>query len=437
MSYPKNSASPPPIHAVIVDISQDPPAPIEAEVEVYVSKDGGVPAEGEGTLTHLGEGEWAYTPTQAETNATTFSVRFLHEDAFGKGPLVQVLTDKRVDALQDYDGSDTPGTTTLLSRLTDTRSGYLDKLNVSGTLAHSDAANTYKADVSGVPEAVWSAEARSLTDKTGYSLTSDYDAAKSAAKAGDAMALTAGERTTLAAALEAAMINDVDGQALMEAIANLVANEIEGSGLAVETIAAAARDAILNRELSGNHDSAGTVGKLIQYLDAAISSRLASTSYSAPDNSGIAAAKSAAESANDKLPSETSTLLARLDEAVSTRSTPADIPTVEEIDAELTDSHGSGSWRTGEGGGSGGGPSETTILVPIRIADEEDNPEDDVLVEIATDEAKANVVWAGRTTASGYVYPNLDSGEYWAWASKSGRSYPNPIHFVVSEEEED
>ena len=32
-------------------------------------------------------------------------------------------------------------------RLTDTRAGYLDKLNVSGTLAHSDDAVTYKADV--------------------------------------------------------------------------------------------------------------------------------------------------------------------------------------------------------------------------------------------------------------------------------------------------
>lgn len=37
---------------------------------------------------------------------------------------------------------------TLLTRLSSTRAGYLDKLNVSGTLANSDAANTYKADIS-------------------------------------------------------------------------------------------------------------------------------------------------------------------------------------------------------------------------------------------------------------------------------------------------
>lgn len=38
-------------------------------------------------------------------------------------------------------------------------------------------------------------------DKTGYALTSAYDSAKTAAQAGDAMALTSGERDTLAAAI--------------------------------------------------------------------------------------------------------------------------------------------------------------------------------------------------------------------------------------------
>mgnify|MGYP000855401995 CR=1 FL=1 len=44
--------------------------------------------------------------------------------------------------------ADSSGVTTLLGRLTAGRAGYLDKLNVSGTLAHSNAADTYKADVS-------------------------------------------------------------------------------------------------------------------------------------------------------------------------------------------------------------------------------------------------------------------------------------------------
>ena len=49
-----------------------------------------------------------------------------------------------------YTAPDNAGITTLLDRLTAARAGYLDKLNVSGALAHSDAADSYKADVSGL-----------------------------------------------------------------------------------------------------------------------------------------------------------------------------------------------------------------------------------------------------------------------------------------------
>lgn len=57
----------------------------------------------------------------------------------------------------------------LVARLTSTRAGYLDNLAVAP-----------------------------LTDKTGFSLTSAYDPAKTAAQAGDAMALTSGERSSVA-----------------------------------------------------------------------------------------------------------------------------------------------------------------------------------------------------------------------------------------------
>lgn len=49
-----------------------------------------------------------------------------------------------------------------------------------------------------------------------------------------------------------------------------------------------ARDGILDRVLSGNHDDAGTPGAFLQLLDAAITTRLASGSYSAPlDAAGV------------------------------------------------------------------------------------------------------------------------------------------------------
>src|SRR5690606_6116734 len=54
---------------------------------------------------------------------------------------------------------------------TSTRAGYLDKLNVSGALAHSDAADTYKADVSGI--------ANTLGSPAGGSIAADIAAVKS------------------------------------------------------------------------------------------------------------------------------------------------------------------------------------------------------------------------------------------------------------------
>jgi len=80
---------------------------------------------------------------------------------------------------------------TLLARLTAARAGYLDKLNVSGALAHSDAAATYKADVSALALASVCTEAR----------LARLDAAiTTRAATGAAMTLTSGERDAVAAA---------------------------------------------------------------------------------------------------------------------------------------------------------------------------------------------------------------------------------------------
>ncbi len=90
--------------------------------------------------------------------------------------------------------------------------------------------------------------------------------AENVASTGDAMTLTAGERTSLAAALEAAVINELDGTAVMQAIADLIASDMTTGDLSVQAIAAATRDLILDRVLAGNHDTAGTVGKQLQDL---------------------------------------------------------------------------------------------------------------------------------------------------------------------------
>jgi hypothetical protein len=124
---------------------------------------------------------------------------------------------------------------------------------------------------------------------TGSTLT-DCATATGFAVPGSAMALTSGERTTLAAAIEAAIINELDGTAVMQAIADLIASDMTTGDLSVVAIATATRDAILNRVLAGNHDTASTVGLLLQYLDATISSRHASGAAVAKSPATLAAA---------------------------------------------------------------------------------------------------------------------------------------------------
>ena len=81
---------------------------------------------------------------------------------------------------------------------------------------------------------------------------------------GSAVTLTSAERVTLAAGIEAALVNDGDATAFLQAIADRFNSEFNMSDLTPAIFAAACRDAILNRVLSGNHDTTGTTGKLLQ-----------------------------------------------------------------------------------------------------------------------------------------------------------------------------
>ena len=82
------------------------------------------------------------------------------------------------------------------------------------------------------------------------------------AKAGDEMALPASTLT--------ALFSDADVTDLV----NQIAAQFDGaSDLPITTIAAATRDALLDRVLAANHETAGSVGKVLQFLDAMVSSR--------------------------------------------------------------------------------------------------------------------------------------------------------------------
>lgn len=119
-------------------------------------------------------------------------------------------------------------------------------------------------------------------DKTGYGLAdgaitnAKFAAAAITASILASNAIGADQLSAAAVAkIEAALLNEGDGQQLIDAIVQAIdAADIDIVG---ETVV---RDAILNRVLAGNHDTAGTVGAFLQQLDALISSR---SSHSAAD----------------------------------------------------------------------------------------------------------------------------------------------------------
>ena len=132
------------------------------------------------------------------------------------GKIVGDNVDAKVSTRSTYAGTDTPGTTTLLTRVP-------DAITVTGG----------KVDVN---------------DKTGFSLTSAYDAAKTAAQPGSAMTLTPAERTNIA-------------QVAWDYLTSLAA-------------------------------VVGSFGKLIvDNLNAPVGSRLSTANYVAPDNASILAIK--------------------------------------------------------------------------------------------------------------------------------------------------
>jgi hypothetical protein len=187
--------------------------------------------------------------------------------------------DAAVSTRSTYAGGDTAGTTTLVARLTSTRAGLMDNL---------DAAVSTRA----VPG-------------DAMTLTGAYDAAKTAAQAGDSMALTSGERSTLATAIWSAGTRTLTSMGTL--VADIWAAVVDSSGVST----------LLDRLTS-------TRSGLLDHLDADISSRLATVDYVEPDNDGIHdidITTLAIQAKTDNLPVDPTgvTDLSNLDVAVSTR----------------------------------------------------------------------------------------------------------------------
>jgi hypothetical protein len=148
------------------------------------------------------------------------------------------------------------------------------------------------------------------------------------AKAGDAMAITEAARLALVAAIEVELATD---EALMQAIADKLAEAFDIEELSIAAIANATGTYMLNAVLAGNFDIAGSVGKKLQALPDS-----GTVNTVAPDNDTIAAihAKTTnlppSPAATGDIPSaaavasatrtELATELGRVDVAVSTRN---------------------------------------------------------------------------------------------------------------------
>lgn len=79
------------------------------------------------------------------------------------------------------------------------------------------------------------------------------------------------------AKFESALMNEGDGNAFIDALVQA----IDAADIDTDILPGLVGGWILNRVLAGNHDTAGTVGKLLQNLDALISSRMATTHINA------------------------------------------------------------------------------------------------------------------------------------------------------------
>jgi hypothetical protein len=124
-------------------------------VKATLSIAGGTPANSTNDIVKVSGtvGEYYLELTQAESNQTAGTVvrGWLTPSGCALAK-IQARIDETVASRSTYAGSDTSGTTTLLGRLTSDRAGYLDKLNVSGNLAHTDNAASFQANVSGLAE---------------------------------------------------------------------------------------------------------------------------------------------------------------------------------------------------------------------------------------------------------------------------------------------
>lgn len=235
-------------------------------------------------------------------------------------------------------------------------------------------------------------------------LTAAYDAAKTASQAGDAMTLTSGERTTLTAVIWAALTSGLTtANSIGKRLVDFVTTSVYSAPPSAASIATTVRDvnntspaasslgAAVNSAASAGDPwatalpgsyGAGTAGKIVgDNINATVSSRLPTSSYTAPPSVG----------------------------AIATQ-----------VDTTLTASHGAGSWQQGSTSGSG------AFAVTVTVTDG----------SAALQNATVRLVeganaYTTQTNSSGVASFSLDAATYALTITKAGYSF-TPATITVS-----
>jgi hypothetical protein len=288
---------------------------------VYVTGDGGTQAAGSvgsGACTHEGHGYWTYNPAQAETNYD--QIAFTFENSLSVNATVQVFT----SFPQTGDGYARLGAPAGASHAADVAAvkavlpaalvgGRMDS-SIGAVASGAIAAAGFAANAL---DAVWSTSTRVLTAGTnivlakGTGLTglNDLSAAQVNSEADTALS-DVGLTTTITGRIDAAITTRLaSGSYSAPPSAATIADAVWDETLSGHATGGSAGAALTGAGSAGDPWSAslpgaygsGTAGKIIgDNIDAAISSRLASVGYTAPDNSSVTAIKAK----TDNLPSD-------------------------------------------------------------------------------------------------------------------------------------